>query len=58
MCLVIVFQPVCGVINFERNFIFLMKPFSKHDTNSTQNLKYCQNKKSLEDEIKSMFRNF
>ena len=31
MCLAIVFQPVCGVINFERNFIFLMKPFFKHD---------------------------
>ena len=31
MCIAIVFKPGCDVMNFEGNFIFLIKPFFLHD---------------------------
>ena len=34
MYIVIVCKPGCDVINFEDNFIFLMKPFFLHDQKS------------------------
>ena len=31
MCIVIICQPGCDVINFEINLVVLMKPFLPHD---------------------------
>ena len=31
MCIAIVYYPGCDVMNFEINFIFLIKPFFLHD---------------------------
>ena len=33
MCIAIVYYPGCDVMNFEINFIFLIKPFFLHDQN-------------------------
>ena len=46
------------VINFESNFIFLIKAFFSMTKNSRQKLKYLENKKSFYDEIKGIFHNF
>ena len=36
MCIVIICYPVCGVINFEINISFLIKPFSYMTTHKNQ----------------------
>ena len=44
VCAIVCF-PGCDVINFEINFIFLIKPFSYITNKSRQKFKYLQNKK-------------
>ena len=55
MCIAIVCQPGCNVLNFEINFIFLLRPFLYMTKKSKQKLKYLQNENSLLGEIKSFF---
>ena len=47
MCIAIACFPGCEVINFEINFIFLIKPFFYMTKNSKQKLKYLENEKSF-----------
>ena len=47
MCISIVCEPGCDVMNFEVNLIFLIKPFFLHDKKSGQKLKYLENEKSF-----------
>ena len=59
ICVVIVCQPGCGVINFEINLVFLTKPFSPHDQNvKTKNLNILRTKRALRDKIKSIFHQY
>ena len=58
MCIVIVFYPVCDVINLEIYLSFLIKPFSYMTKNSEEKLKYLKNEKSFCVEIKSIFDHF
>ena len=44
MCIEIVYSPGCEVINFEINFIFLIKPFWYMTRKWRQKLKYFENK--------------
>ena len=46
------------VINFEINLAFLIKPFSYMTKMSREKSKYLEKKKSFQDDIKSIFRNF
>ena len=48
----------CDVINFEINLIFLIKLLLYINKKSRQKLKYLENEKSFEGEIKSIFRHF
>ena len=47
MCIVIVFLPDCDVINFEINFIFLIKPFFYMTKKSRQNLNILREKRAF-----------
>ena len=58
MCIVIVCEPSRDVINFEINLIFLIKPFSYMTNKSRQKLKYLENEKSFQREIKGIFHLF
>ena len=58
MCIAIVCQPGCNVINFEINSVFLIKPFFYMTKKSRQKYKYFENEKSCQDEIKSIFHCF
>ena len=49
---------VCGIIKFENNLIFLIKPFWYMSEKPRQKLKYFENKRSFSDEIKSIFHHF
>ena len=53
MCIAIVCFPGFDVINFENNLIFLIKPFLYMTRKSRQKLKYLENQKSFQGEIKS-----
>ena len=53
--IVIVCETGCDVINFEINFIFLIKPFFHMTKKSKQELKYLENEKNIQDKIKSIF---
>ena len=46
MCIVIIYFPVCDVINFEIGLSFLIKLFP-HMTNKGQRIKYLKNEKSF-----------
>ena len=58
MCISIACSPGCDVINFEINLIFLIKPFLFIIRMPKQNLKYLENEKSFQGEIKSIFYHF
>ena len=58
ICIAIVYYPSCDVMNFEINIVFLIKPFCLMIKKSRQKLKYLENKKSFQGEIKSIFHNF
>ena len=45
MCIAITCKPGCGVINFEIDFIFLIKPFFNMMKISRQKGKYLENEK-------------
>ena len=47
MYIVIIRCPVCEVINFENNLIFLVKPFFYITKKSVQKCKYFKNKKNF-----------
>ena len=55
---VLIFEKNFDVINFESNFIFLIKAVFSMTKNSRQKLKYLENKKSFYDEMKGIFHNF
>ena len=55
MCIEIVHLPGCDVMIFKINLVFLIKLFFYMIKNSWQKLKYLENEKSFEDEIKSFF---
>ena len=58
MCVVIISFLACGVINFEINPSFLIKPPSNMTKNSEQKFKHLQDKKSFLCEIKSSLHHF
>ena len=47
MCVVILCEPGCVVINFEINLIFLIKPFFLHSQKVKTKNKYLENQKSF-----------
>ena len=58
MCIAIVCYPGCDVIKFKINLVFLIKPFLYITKKSRQKFKYLENKKSFQQEIKSIFHHF
>ena len=58
MCIEIVCFPGSDVINFEINFIFLIKPFFCMTKKSRQKHKYLENERSFQGEIKNIFHHF
>ena len=46
MCIAVVGKPESDMMNFEVNFIFLIKPFFLHDE-KLKILKYLENEKSF-----------
>ena len=50
--------PGCDVINFEINFIFLIKPFFYMTKKSRQKFKYLEKENGFQGEIKSIFHHF
>ena len=58
MCIAFACEPGCDVMNFEVNLIFLIKPFFVHDQKVMTKLKYLENEKTFQDEIKSIFHHF
>ena len=58
MCIVLTCYPVCGIMNFVIDLSFLIKPFLYIDKKSGQKIKYLENEKSLQGEIKSLFHHF
>ena len=55
MCIVIVCFQGCDVIDLKINLSFHIKPFSHMTKISGQTFKCLKNKKSFQDEIKSIF---
>ena len=47
ICIAIVYEPGCDVINFEIKLIFLIKSFFYSTTKSRQKLKYLENGKTF-----------
>ena len=47
MCIVVVCPFGCGVLNFEINLNFIIKPLLYMPYKSIQKFKYCENKKSF-----------
>ena len=47
MCITIARKPDCGVVKFEINLIFLIKPFWYMTKKSRQKPKYLENKNSF-----------
>ena len=47
VCIAIVCQPGCNVINFEIDLIFLIEPFFYMTEKSRQKFKYLENKESF-----------
>ena len=58
MSITIVCWPVCDIIKFEINLIFLIKLFCYMSEKSRQKFKYLENGKNFWGEIKSIFRHF
>ena len=58
MYIAIVCYPGSDVIEFEINIVFLIESLFLHGKKSLQKLKYLENKKSFEGEIKSIFHQF
>ena len=58
MCIVIIYFPVDGVMNFKINRIFLIKPFSYMTKKPGQTFEYLKNEKSFWVGIKSIFHDF
>ena len=58
MCIAIICKSGCDVMNFEVNFIFLIKLFSYMTKKTWQKRKYLENEKSFLDEIKTNFHHF
>ena len=58
MCIAIICQPSCDVINFEINLTFLIKPFSYMTRKSREKFTYLESEKSFHGEIKSIFHLF
>lgn len=58
MCIVNACLPGYGIINFEINLIFIIKPFSYLIKNSAQKIEYFKNKNSFQHEIKRTFHYF
>ena len=57
MCIVIVCKPGCDVIIFESKVTFLIKPFFLDQKVKTK-MKYLENEKNFQGEIKSIFHRF
>ena len=55
MCITIFCFPGCDVINFEINFVFLIKPFFYMPKNWRQKFKYFESEKSFKGEMKNIF---
>ena len=55
MCILIIFSPVCDVINLEINLSFLIKPFFYITKKSRQKFKYPKSEKSHEKKKKKLF---
>ena len=55
MCMTIFCFPGCDVINFEINFVFLIKPFFYMPKNWRQKFKYFESEKSFKGEMKNIF---
>ena len=47
MCIATVCEPSCDVIDFEIEFILLIKPFFDMTKKSIQKFKYLENEKSI-----------
>ena len=58
MCIAITCLPCCNVVNFEIKLVFLIKPFLYMTRKSRQKLRYLENEKSFQGEIKSNFHHF
>ena len=58
MCTGIVCLPSCDIINFEINFISLIKLIFFMNKKSRQKFKYLKNKDSFKGKIKSIFHHF
>ena len=58
MCIVVTCCPVCGVMNFEINLIFLIMLFFYITKTSGQKCKYLKYKKSSQHKIKGIFYQF
>ena len=56
MCIAIVCFPICDVINFEINLIFVIKPFFCMTKTSRQKFKYLENKKMKWKEFLIVFK--
>ena len=58
MCIVTIYFPVDGVMNFKINRIFLIKPFSYVTKKLGQTFEYLKNEKSFWVGRKSIFHDF
>ena len=58
MCITIVFQPSCDVINFGINLIFIINPFCYMTKKSRKKLKDLENGKNFWRKIKRIFHHF
>ena len=58
MSIVTICCPICGVINFEINRSFFIKPSFYITKKSGQKCKHLKNKKSFKHEIKNIFHHF
>ena len=58
MCIALVCQPGCDVMNFEINLIFLFKPLLYMTKNAKQKFNYLKNEKSFPVEKKTFLKDF
>ena len=58
ICVALVVFPVCDVINFKINLIFLIEPIFYMTENPRQKSKFLENKNNFQGEIESIFHLF
>ena len=58
ICVAILYEPGCDVINFKSNLIFPIKPFFLHAEKVKTKIKYLENERSFSDETNSIFHLF